>query len=259
MTSEHAALLLLRAKKGAAISQRGNDSSPLHLVANRHEAKFEVAVLYAFSKARKAVGTGKPKVNASVNALKTALRASLPKIILKTYIEGGEVGLSLLPKPRTAEMRDAADEARLTIKFDAKNPRVIKWAREHAAELVTQVSDTTRERLRKAVTKIEQGKLKVGREEILDAIGDKKRANTIARHESMLATNEGQREGWRQARDAELLNAKAKRTWITTYDELTCTICAPLEGAVATLDGGYPGGHDGPPAHVRCRCTEGIA
>ena len=83
----------------------------------------------------------------------------------------------------------------------------------------------------------------------------RQRSFVIARTESSMAGNGALSESWRAAGvDAK----KWRRRWILTDDERLCDICEPLDGATATLDGVFPGGFSGPPAHPQCRCTVGL-
>ena len=144
----------------------------------------------------------------------------------------------------------------LTMRFDKNNQRVVDWADRHAAELITNISETTREAINNAVAEaLEQGSIKDLYDEILDAVGDEARADLIARTEVMTAANEGQREAWRQAADEGLLPANIRIGWIATVG--ACPECEVLDGQTRSLDGEYEGGVV-PPAHPRCRCTEGI-
>lgn len=83
------------------------------------------------------------------------------------------------------------------------------------------------------------------------------RALVIARHESMLAVSMGQAELWRRAIDAGRLDpAKTVRVWKTADDERVCTqVCEPLDEIERSFGESFPGGFDGPPAHVQCRCA----
>jgi len=159
-------------------------------------------------------------------------------------------------------MRAAADS--LKMRFDVTNPRVIEWAKRHAADLVTQIAETTRDRIRLAVEELqEEGDVDLAHDRILHAVGDEDRATLIARHETMMAAHAGQRESWNQAVDAGLLTGDEERTWIVTPDERLCPICEGLEDKRAKLHEPFVGNdgneYDGPPAHIQCRCTEGIA
>ena len=168
-------------------------------------------------------------------------------------------------KLRGAELRTAKrDDQRkrrvgpLAFTFDSASDEAIAWADRHAAELIDGITETSREAINNAIAEaLEHGTDPY--EEILEAVGDEARARLIAHHEVMTAVHEGQREAWRQATDEGLLSEGLKRTWIATPDGKLCAICEGLDGKTADLDGEYEGGIDGPPAHVACRCTEGLA
>lgn len=149
----------------------------------------------------------------------------------------------------------------LRMTFDAESDRAIKWAQKHTAELIDDLSKTTKKEIRDAIVRaFSQGTIRSAYQDILDAVGDEARANVIARTESMRAANGGQREAWLQAVDSGLLSGRARRTWIATPDEGVCPLCEALDGQTADLDGEYPDdGGDGPPLHPNCRCTEGVA
>lgn len=86
----------------------------------------------------------------------------------------------------------------------------------------------------------------------------RQRAETIARSEVMAAANQGLIESWVQARDAGLLPPVLVKRWTTTRDDRRCPQCAPLEGAVAPLEGVFAtarGPVARPPLHAACRCV----
>jgi SPP1 gp7 family putative phage head morphogenesis protein len=152
-------------------------------------------------------------------------------------------------------------KVKIGIKFDAANKPAIQWAKKHAAELVTEITETTRERIRDEVVgafkeKISPAQLADLLESIVD---DENRAELIAKTETMFAANMGQRQAWDQAVDKGLLDDSVRREWIVTGDKDLCDECESLDGARTDLDGEYPDpGGEGPPLHPRCRCTEGI-
>lgn len=84
------------------------------------------------------------------------------------------------------------------------------------------------------------------------------RADTIARTETLEAAHAGQEEHWRQLQSRGAIPPNAEREWKTRLDELTCPICAGLNGERAKIGGTYPGGFNRPPAHPNCRCTEAL-
>lgn len=85
------------------------------------------------------------------------------------------------------------------------------------------------------------------------------RARTIARHETLTAANEGRRSVWeRDARAGLIDRSRWEREWVAIVpsDGRTCRICQGLDGQRAPINGSYPDGRGGPPAHTLCRCTE---
>lgn len=182
--------------------------------------------------------------------------------------------------------------------FDATNPEAVAWVRAHAGELVTQVTDETRAAIRAIIDRsftegipprdaarlirplvglterdamavitarmrwLEAG---VSAEEVARRAEryagrlHRRRALTIARNETMVASNRGQLELWRQAVEAGSLRRTMHKTWIIADDERTCDQCVPLDGIHApVLEPFAETGTMGPPAHVQCRCTTGL-
>jgi SPP1 gp7 family putative phage head morphogenesis protein len=88
------------------------------------------------------------------------------------------------------------------------------------------------------------------------------RAETIARTETMRASNEGQLELWEQGIEDGFFSADDSKRWIITDDDRLCPICEALDGQEVQLDEQFDleGGEqvDAPPAHPNCRCTIGL-
>ena len=124
------------------------------------------------------------------------------------------------------------------------------WAKKHTAELVTGIAETTRERIAKVVSK----QLPDARThaELVKIVKDSKRAQLIARTESMIAAHQGQHLVWAQAVEDGLLDADFKRRWIFTDDEVGCPQCEALDGKLAEAEGEYEPGVSMPPAHPNC-------
>jgi hypothetical protein len=145
--------------------------------------------------------------------------------------------------------------------FDVTNPRAVEWIRQHSADLIDGLSETTRDEIRDLIEEsfTEQYDVDDLVEKIDEIIGDRDRAEEIAHTETMRASNEGQLEAWNQAVDAGLLTGNETKEWIVTPDDKLCPICEPLDGVNAPLNGLFDdqqGGQiDQPPAHPRCRCT----
>lgn len=208
----------------------------------------------------------------------------------------------------------------LTGRFDLTNPAALQWVREHAAELIADISTKTRDairqilvrsfergvnaqktaqairlviglsdkqeisldRLREKLEVASDSLIKVGNQairvpeaglsearisQLLNRYADfllRQRADAIARTEIIAAANEGQKQAWLRAEQKGLLDrAVVDRVWIVTPDDRLCPICESMSGERAALDGTFTdseGNHfDGPPAHPRCRCAQGLA
>lgn len=238
----------------------------LHRAADQHETKISVALRYAFARGRKAIKRGvKPDAEKVAREVRTALESVLPQTLRGVVVAGGEAAVGMLGRRlRHAELRTAKRFPKqvgpFEMSFDGRNQAVIDWADRHAAELIDGISETTREAINNAVADaLEYGSLDELFDEILAAVGDEARATLIARTELMTAANAGQRLAWDQAVEEGYLTGDERRTWIATGDESVCPICEELDGTQADLDGEYPDpGGEGPPAHPRCRCTEGL-
>lgn len=240
---------------------------PIHIVADAHTAKLSVTLRYAFAAARKAArkqDSAAKATSVAIVTLRQELKDLLPKVLRRMYAAGGEIGASKVTLRHAEEFRAAKREAKPEVgfTFNAKTQAAIDWADRHAAELIDQISETSREAINNAVAEfLETGDWKDYRDEILAAVGDADRADLIARNESMVAVHEGQREAWGQAVEAGLLDDDSEREWIVVGDEKVCPICEGLEGKRAKMGESYVSDgeeYEGPPAHVSCRCSEGI-
>lgn len=213
-------------------------------------------------------------------------------ILFSILSEAGEVTVDFGIK-RTIRGLRVARKIRVEFAFDQTSPEAVAWARANAAELVTLITEEQFETLRrivvegftkqltpKAIAKQIRGVVgltgpQAGKfARILEEQGKTKayayakkakatRAETIARTEVLKASNEGQRMAWMQAKDAGVLTGRELREWITTYDDRTCEICAPMDGQLVGLTEPFTTGDgnrvDGPPAHPRCRCATGLS
>jgi hypothetical protein len=236
----------------AQARQLARHETAVHAAADAYKDRIKVVVKHAFALGKKHL----PHAEAVATAVGAELKKSMPRVLLQTMKAGGDAALSMLPSVSLK----AAEEHRflrheLVMKFDATNQDAIDWADEHAADLVTSVSETTRDRIREAIV-MQEATGEDATDRIAAVVGDD-RAEVIARTESMTAANEGQRQSWDQAVDAGLLPQDATRVWIAAADP--CPECEDLDGEEVALDEEYPNdGGDGPPLHPNCRCTEGI-
>lgn len=192
-----------------------------------------------------------------------------------------------------------AQTATVGYTFDLIDPEAVLWSQIHSATMVTQVSDETRRAIRAAITRalslgadprdvarqierliglterdvlavgnlrtrlIEEGRSDAQIERMVTKYANRllrRRAETIAIHETMQAANRGQEALWANAvRDGLLVESEWERKWIVARDERTCKLCRPLDGKRAPMLGGsFEGGVLYPPRHVRCRCVTGL-
>ncbi len=134
--------------------------------------------------------------------------------------------------------------------------RAVDYADNRAAELVTQITDSTRDRLREIIAQGLEDNL--GRQQIADLIEadpsglfGEDRAELIADYEIGSANGAGALEGLDQAKEA---GVDVLKEWYP--DEEACPIC--LENADAgpiPTDEDFPSGDDAPLAHPNCECS----
>ncbi len=183
----------------------------------------------------------------------------------------------------------------LRFSFDLTNPEALRWARTRSAQLVTDVTQEakiairriiersfaegippreTAKLLRAVVGLTERDALAVMRRQVKLMAGGvpparaqamaeayagtlhRARALTIARTETMAASNAGQQQLWNQAVRAGHLDASMNKTWVVTDDELLCEVCAPMAQEQVAVQEEFSIGN--PPGHPRCRCTIGL-
>jgi SPP1 gp7 family putative phage head morphogenesis protein len=79
------------------------------------------------------------------------------------------------------------------------------------------------------------------------------RTETIARTETLRASNEGRNLAWQQGLDEGFINPNASKVWSAELDGRVCDLCAPLDGVIVPIKGSFSAGD--PPRHPNCRCT----
>ena len=133
------------------------------------------------------------------------------------------------------------------------NKRAEKWADGHAAELVKDLADTTRELLRASIVEAETEGW--SNETLAKELRDnyafsKQRADTIARTELKSADSEGAIAGWRAT------GLKMQKEWVRSANDADCEVCEAneMQGAI-DLDETFDSGDDTAPAHPNCECA----
>lgn len=199
-------------------------------------------------------------MSTAVTASEKSLKVKMTPLLQQTFFEAGHATAGVL----ATQLKTASDTrlriAAIDFMFSEEDPDAAAWAEEHAAELVTGVSDTTRDAIHDLVVNMFDGQSSEAElaDNLETLLGDDARADLIARTETMDAANSGQAEAWAQAVDAGLLTGDEQREWIASDDAVLCDQCDELNGETTGLEELFSDGSDGPPAHPNCRCTEGL-
>jgi len=161
-------------------------------------------------------------------------------------------------KKKAAPVAAPTGEVVAKVTFDIKNVAAEAWLRKHVAELIKTLADTTLDDVRETIVQSFEAQmpLKEMANELAASLGDRKRARLIARTETMMAANEGQKQMWQQAKNKGLIEDWQKITWIVTPDEKLCSVCEPYDGTQVAVGEEFDEG--GPPLHPNCRCTVGL-
>lgn len=151
-------------------------------------------------------------------------------------------GLEIMPiDPKTGKPKDGIETRRLR---DQRYDGMLKRAMENRKPIPPEKIDTMVDRYQERMIQ--------------------NRARTIARSESLRATNVGVHEAWRQAiAERKVDGGLVRKRWVLSRDERTCVICTgiykaqpkrgiPLEDSFANPNG-LP--LKAPIAHPNCRCT----
>jgi SPP1 gp7 family putative phage head morphogenesis protein len=135
--------------------------------------------------------------------------------------------------------------------WELANNAAAEWAVSYGYNLVRGLLATTRDWLQVQIAEYVRNSETIGQlvAKIRQGSGfGEGRAHRIAVTEVTRAFAEGNRAAWRASGVIE------GREWRTNNDELVCPVCGPLAGKVVGLNETFPGGIQGPPAHVSCRC-----
>lgn len=196
---------------------------------------------------------------------------------------------------------EGAKTASRIVALDAERPQLMEWVRSHGAELVRDTTRTSRQAIKSIITSgVDGGRhparmakdiraivglddrsamaverrrtMLLEREDMpaerAHAAADryaekllKRRAENIARTESMTCVNAGRAGLWQQLAETGALPSDQLKEWDTSLDDAVCRdLCRPMHGKR------IPVGHmwelpDGskvlsPPSHPGCRCSE---
>lgn len=154
--------------------------------------------------------------------------------------------------------------------FDLQNPRAIEYVREHGADLVTRIDETTRAEIRRIIGNATEKGWSYSRTaraitsrfaEFATASPLKhiaSRAELVAVTETAFAYEAGNKLAAGQLRTGLPPGLGMKKQWITAGDtRVDEEQCTPNEAeGLIPFDEVHTSGHGEPPAHPGCRCTE---
>lgn len=148
---------------------------------------------------------------------------------------------------------------------DQLNNRIKTWAEKHSADKVKGIADTTRERIRNAITRSIEDRDSRGIAGVVQDVAGMSpaRAETIARTEGHTASMVGQAESMDSL--SEELDIKMVKVWIATSDDRTRQTHSDADGQRVgqheSFDVGgesldFPGDPNGSPEEIiNCRCV----
>jgi len=151
--------------------------------------------------------------------------------------------------------RKAADSTKQYMNsdvYDQVDQNAINYAKKRGAELVTQVTDTTRGRLRKIISSAVQNGMSAS--QLRDAVSDdfsfsNARALMIARTEAAFADVGGAMSGYRTMQN--MYNLVMRKSWLVAAQ--CCDLCQGNEDqGPIPFDEPFLSGDDAPPGHPNC-------
>jgi SPP1 gp7 family putative phage head morphogenesis protein len=164
-----------------------------------------------------------------------------------------------------AGLATAVAAAGMAIDFSLKNPRAVAYMKEHGAQLVSQINDTTPDQIRTIIARaLDEGR---SYDKTARTLSDKfeqfavgapqehidSRAHLIAVTETATAYEYANSQAMRELVDAGL---EMEKSWVDVGDERECEDCSGNAGAGwISFSDDFPSGVAEAPAHPACRCT----
>ena len=133
------------------------------------------------------------------------------------------------------------------IEWSLIHERAVTWVQQYTFDMVRDINQTSRSALQKAVSAyFERGQTIGELEQSISGLFGPVRASMIAVTEVTRASVQGE---LAIAKELSAAGIDLIHIWRTNRDEITCALCAPLDGKKQG-----DGWSDPPPRHVRCRC-----
>lgn len=139
---------------------------PLLRAADRYEGRFKATFNRAVREGRAKVRVGQAarafarrdragvelEAQKGLTAMTRQLEATIESPILGCLRAGASVAASALPRGSGVKVARVA-APKITFRFDRTNPQAVAWAKQHAADLVTDVTGETRKAIRKVIAR----------------------------------------------------------------------------------------------------------
>lgn len=153
----------------------------------------------------------------------------------------------ILESAMVARVSELLGERSIGFDVAIANQRAAAWARQYTFELVSGITNNTRDALREQIAGFFEDQRTIGdlKESIARLFGAV-RAEMIAITETTRAASEAEQ---LFAGELEKLGLRTTQVWQTNNDDAVCPICGPLNQVRRGEGWTSP-----PPAHVRCRC-----
>lgn len=160
----------------------------------------------------------------------------LNRFVISAGEAGGQAGL---------------DKIEIQGTFVLKNPKLIEYFQGRSNLIINSVDSYTKEWIAR---KIQEGKENgLTTQQIGQELTDLGRGISRIRAERIALTETANAMTIVEIETASRYGIRHK-IWRTSKDESVCPICLPLEGKKTEIRQTFPGGYQGPPAHVSCRC-----
>jgi HK97 family phage portal protein len=171
-----------------------------------------------------------------------AIQPELAEYFEDIFADGGQIAVAQVTLSQT--------QLQVNRMLEQVNEKAVVYAKERAAELVTQITDSTRNMIQSSLaTALEEG---LTNDELANMLRDAyafsdERSLMIARTELAFADIQGNLEGYKAS------GVVKGKQWSASQSDY-CEICEELDGVIVGLDEDFPGGVDAPPVHPNCAC-----
>ena len=163
-----------------------------------------------------------------------------------------EIALQHAADLGTATSFDTLGRSGFSFDYTLVNTRARDWARQYSYELVSQITETTRQAMQQAVGDwIESGEPLPALVRQIQQAGTfgRDRALLIAQTETTRASAEAEEIAYRES------GVVKQKEWDAANDRLVCPVCGALHGQRVPIGAEFAPGIPNPPAHPGCRCS----